>query len=227
MTAIAPAPLTKEAASHASDGFANFALVPTAWGLAGLRWRQVGNPGAPFAEPPSDALLTRIVTPGLAQTALRGRMAESGALEVLPESAGHFHRSTVPTWFPELLTYLQGYFSCQLRPAGQPEFLDVWAYWKPRLDLAVLTAFQLRVLSLVAQIPRGQVQTYGQIARTLGQPQAARAVGSALRANPWPILIPCHRVIGASGHLTGFTAPGGLDAKKRLLTLEGGANSRW
>ena len=81
------------------------------------------------------------------------------------------------------------------------------------------TAFQKQVLEVVARIPYGETASYGDIARYVGKPKAVRAVGSANRKNPLPIFIPCHRVIGSDGKLTGFN--GGLDAKRWLLELEG------
>jgi methylated-DNA-[protein]-cysteine S-methyltransferase len=68
-------------------------------------------------------------------------------------------------------------------------------------------------------IPRGQIATYGEIARRVGRPRAFRAVGNTMRLNPIPIVIPCHRVVGTNGDLTGFG--GGLSMKRRLLELEG------
>ncbi len=87
------------------------------------------------------------------------------------------------------------------------------------LDWQVLTGFQLEVLTRTAAIPYGQVLTYGQLAHELGTPGAARAVGSALGANPMPLVIPCHRVIGSNGQLRGYA--GGLEMKAFLLSLEG------
>lgn len=81
------------------------------------------------------------------------------------------------------------------------------------------TEFQLRVWEEVASIPYGTVRTYGAIARNLGDPNAVRAVGQAVGANPIAILIPCHRVVGADGSLTGYA--GGLDHKRELLRIEG------
>lgn len=72
-----------------------------------------------------------------------------------------------------------------------------------------------------AKIPRGQVRTYGWVARSIGKPGAARAVGQALAKNPFAPAVPCHRVVGADGRLTGFSAPGGVAAKRRLLQREG------
>lgn len=80
------------------------------------------------------------------------------------------------------------------------------------------TAFQLRVWQALMQIPYGAVVSYGELARKLGKPQACRAVGMANHANPLPILVPCHRVVGADGKLTGYR--GGLEIKRFLLNLE-------
>ena len=81
------------------------------------------------------------------------------------------------------------------------------------------TPFQIAVWAALRQIPYGEVRSYGDIARAIGKPGAARAVGMANHRNPIAIIIPCHRVIGADGSLTGYG--GGLDRKRFLLTLEG------
>lgn len=78
--------------------------------------------------------------------------------------------------------------------------------------------FQQQVWQLLRAIPYGETRTYGDLARDLGQPGAAQAVGAANGANPLSIVVPCHRVVGADGSLTGFA--GGLDAKRHLLALE-------
>jgi len=80
------------------------------------------------------------------------------------------------------------------------------------------TPFQEAVWRATRDIPWGETRTYGQIARTVGRPRAARAVGAAQAANPVPIIVPCHRVVGANGDLRGFG--GGLALKARLLALE-------
>jgi O-6-methylguanine DNA methyltransferase len=90
-----------------------------------------------------------------------------------------------------------------------------------RVDLAGLTPFQQRVLQAVARVPRGKVATYAEIARRIERPKAARAVGQALRRNPIPIVIPCHRVLASNGGLGGYTGRGGLRTKRQLLSLEG------
>jgi len=84
--------------------------------------------------------------------------------------------------------------------------------------LELLTPFRQAVLRATARIPRGEVNTYGGLARSLGRERAARAVGNALAANPFPLIIPCHRVIRSDGTIGGFT--GGEGIKRRLLELE-------
>jgi O-6-methylguanine DNA methyltransferase len=81
------------------------------------------------------------------------------------------------------------------------------------------TPFERSVWDELLAIPFGETRSYGEIARAIGRPEASRAVGRANGANPIPIVVPCHRVIGANGSLTGFG--GGLAAKARLLELEG------
>ena len=88
-------------------------------------------------------------------------------------------------------------------------------------DMTRYTPFCQAVWKACAGIPRGQVRTYGWIARRIGKPKAARAVGRALGANPFAPTVPCHRVVGADGTMTGFSAPGGVKAKRRLLKKEG------
>jgi methylated-DNA-[protein]-cysteine S-methyltransferase len=89
------------------------------------------------------------------------------------------------------------------------------------LDLSSLTNFQRQVLLATLQIPRGQIVTYGEIARRIGNPKSMRAVGQALGRNPIPIVIPCHRVIASNGSLGGYSGGGGLETKAKLLQLEG------
>jgi O-6-methylguanine DNA methyltransferase len=89
-----------------------------------------------------------------------------------------------------------------------------------RFDLRGVTEFERAVLLKAREIPRGEVRTYGWIAAQIGHPTAVRAVGSALRKNPVPILIPCHRVVRSDG-VIGNYALGGADSKRRILAAEG------
>ena len=86
------------------------------------------------------------------------------------------------------------------------------------------TPFQLEVWESLRRIPYGSTISYGELARRVGRPAASRAVGAANGRNPLPIVVPCHRVIGAGGDLTGFG--GGLEIKRALLELEGALASR-
>ena len=88
----------------------------------------------------------------------------------------------------------------------------------PPLDLSAGTAFQQRVWNGLLKIPRGETRSYGELARSLRNPRAFRAVGSACGANPVPVLVPCHRVLAANHKLGGYS--GGLDWKKKLLWRE-------
>lgn len=205
------------------------ALVPVSWGWCGVSWRVMGKGeglGEAFAGGQPDGLLCRIVMPGLSAARLRRRMEvlHGAALaEVLADGRGGFHPDTVPEWFGELVGFLEGYFSGGSGgSAAEAGWVDVWSYWEPRLDWSGLTEFQRAVLRVVARIPRGSVLTYGEVARRVGRAGAARAVGAVMRSNPWPVLVPCHRVVGSAGALTGFSAPGGVEAKRRMLEMEGG-----
>lgn len=100
--------------------------------------------------------------------------------------------------------------------AGEPAALDAIA-----LDDAALEEFARAVYAEARRIPSGETRTYGELATALGKPGAARAVGQALGRNPFPIVVPCHRVLAQGGRSGGFTAPGGLDTKARLLAIEG------
>lgn len=82
--------------------------------------------------------------------------------------------------------------------------------------------FEQRVYRAAQALLPGHTCTYGELARTIQEPAAMRAVGQALGANPWPLVVPCHRVLAAGGRLGGFSAPGGSDTKRRLLVLEAG-----
>lgn len=95
------------------------------------------------------------------------------------------------------------------------------------LDLDGFTPFQKEVYRVVAGIGYGSVLSYAGVAALCGSPKGARAVGGAMAKNRLPILIPCHRVLGATGSLTGFTAPGGVDSKRQLLLMEGGGAGCW
>jgi len=117
-----------------------------------------------------------------------------------------------PSWVAELASRLQSY------AAGNEERFD-----DVNLDLTHLSAFQNRVVRACRRIGRGRVRTYGELAAVSGSPRAARAVGSVMARNRYPIIVPCHRVVGSAGSLGGFSARDGINMKRRMLEMEGAA----
>jgi methylated-DNA-[protein]-cysteine S-methyltransferase len=108
---------------------------------------------------------------------------------------------------------------------AQAQLREYFAGRRKHFDLALAAAgtdFQRCVWKALETIPWGETQSYGALARKIGKPRAMRAVGAANGANPIPIVVPCHRVIGANGTLTGYG--GGLWRKQKLLALEGHSN---
>jgi methylated-DNA-[protein]-cysteine S-methyltransferase len=91
---------------------------------------------------------------------------------------------------------------------------------KVTLDMAGISPYNRRLYEAIRAIQPGETRTYGEIAADLGEPGAARAVGRAMGHNPWPIIVPCHRVVAAGGRTGGFSAYGGVDTKLRLLAIE-------
>ena len=89
------------------------------------------------------------------------------------------------------------------------------------VDMSAVDDFRRTVYTATRDVPAGRTRSYGEIARAIGRPDGARDVGTALAGNPFPIIVPCHRVVAANGALTGFSAPGGLATKRRMLELEG------
>lgn len=136
---------------------------------------------------------------------------DTDALSMVGFPEGAMRREPEPDWiynekpFAEAIRQLNEYF------AGDRQDFDL----PLRLDG---TEFQLLVLQELRRIPYGETTSYGDIAERIGRPKAVRAVGAANGRNPIPIIVPCHRVIGASGDLTGFG--GGLNTKEALLRLE-------
>jgi methylated-DNA-[protein]-cysteine S-methyltransferase len=120
------------------------------------------------------------------------------------EPLSGWHRDERP--FRDVVAQLSAYFS------GARKVFDV-------MHEAVGTPFQRRVWKALLHIPYGETISYGELARRIGNPRAVRAVGRANGANPIAVIVPCHRVIGANGTLTGYG--GGLERKAKLLALEG------
>jgi methylated-DNA-[protein]-cysteine S-methyltransferase len=140
---------------------------------------------------------------GLRGTTLPQPAAEAAQALLGPEAA---QAEAVPGAFAGLIDRFQAYFQ------GQRVAFD------DRLDLSTGTPFQQAVWAATRRIGYGETRTYRWVAGQMGRPLGARAVGQALGANPLPLIIPCHRVIGSDGGLAGFG--GGLEMKRYLLRLE-------
>jgi methylated-DNA-[protein]-cysteine S-methyltransferase len=116
-----------------------------------------------------------------------------------------------PPEIEQLIRQAQEHFTGKLH-----DFTDV------PLDWSQVTPFQKKVYLETQTTKAGHTTTYGELARRVGLgPEGARAVGVALGANPWPLIVPCHRVLAADGKMTGFSAPGGIRTKTRMLAIEG------
>jgi methylated-DNA-[protein]-cysteine S-methyltransferase len=114
-------------------------------------------------------------------------------------------------WYPELRQMLQ-----QFAAGSRVDFRKV------ELALPPMTAFQQAVIEATRRIPYGRTVSYAELALKAGYPRAARAVGNVMRSNCVPILVPCHRVVASAGKLGGFSAPQGVDLKRRMLDMEAG-----
>jgi len=136
---------------------------------------------------------------------------ENNALSMIGFPKGSMRREPEPDWIfneqplANACRQLREYFDGERRVFDLPLKLTG-------------TEFQISVLEALLDIPYGKTTSYGEIARRIGRPKAVRAVGAANGRNPIPIVVPCHRVIGSTGDLTGFG--GGLDTKEALLRLE-------
>jgi len=133
------------------------------------------------------------------------------ALHMIGFPKGSMRRDPEPDWI----------FNEDKLAAASEQLLEYFAGTRQEFDLPLHlsgTDFQVSVLEELLRIPYGETVSYGDIAKRIGRPKAVRAVGAANGRNPLPVIVPCHRVIGSSGDLTGFG--GGLDTKEALLRLE-------
>lgn len=128
---------------------------------------------------------------------------EAALLPMLPSKAQQ------SSWYPDLADRLRRYADGQV-----VNFSDI------PVKVDNTTPFTQRVMDLVQAIPYGQQMTYGQLAEAAGNPGAARAVGSVMRKNRVPLVVPCHRVVRNGGSIGAYSAPGGGDTKRRLLAME-------
>lgn len=152
---------------------------------------------------------------GTAIGTCRVRWSEAGISEVLmPRSRGltgrQFEASTdVPDGVRRAVTDMVALLDGEQRDLR-------WV----TLDDHYIDAFRRRVYAAIREIAPGSTASYGEVARAVHEPRAAREVGVALAQNPFPIIVPCHRVLSAGGELHGFSAPGGIATKRRMLEIE-------
>ncbi len=147
--------------------------------------------------------LTRFTLPEPSEESARARLASTGDAATAVEEW--------PAWVGAVVGRVRRHFDGDLQ-----DFSDVDLEW-PRVS-----EFQRSVYVQTQRIKAGFKRSYGDIAEALALgPGSARAVGVALATNPWPLIVPCHRVVSADDRMTGFSAPGGIRTKTRLLALEG------
>lgn len=180
------------------------ALFSTAFGECGLAWTSRGLVLVQLPEQTPAATLARMLQ-GIAR-----RSFAVGETATSPPRAAMADEGAPPDWARDAMSRLERHL------AGEDEDLSVIP-----LDMARVPPFFRRVYEEARAVPRGLVRSYAEIAAAAGSPAATRAVGQAMAKNPWPVVVPCHRVVGSAGKPGGFSAPGGLDTKARLLALEG------
>jgi methylated-DNA-[protein]-cysteine S-methyltransferase len=165
-------------------------VFDTLFGALGVAWHAQG--------------LTRVLLPDSHVGLTRQRL-----LHGLPASAELQAGEVPPAFVAQAIEQMRAHL------AGSPRHLR-----EVPLDLARVGPFEQRVYAAARALDPGRTCTYGELARAIEDPSALRAVGQALGHNPWPLVVPCHRVLAAGGGLGGFSAPGGADTKRRLLVHE-------
>jgi methylated-DNA-[protein]-cysteine S-methyltransferase len=147
---------------------------------------------------------------------------EKGVIEVLLPFSGESSAALtkrIRLLYPDAVH--ESYLTREAASSLQKYFAGERVNFDLPIDRGRFTPFQEKVYEAVSCIPYGSVKSYGEIAAQIGRPKSARGVGSAMARNPLPIIIPCHRVVGSSGNLTGYSAAGGVNSKKWLLLMEG------
>jgi methylated-DNA-[protein]-cysteine S-methyltransferase len=155
----------------------------------------------------SDAGLTWVQLPEEDRAATRTRLRSK-----VPEASRAMASAKLtPPWVKDAIARVRGHLG------GKAQDLT-----RVPLDVSRLTPFTVKVFRATQAVPAGRTATYGELARLAGSPGASRAVGRAMAQNPFPVVVPCHRVVAAGGGAGGFSAYGGLVTKEKILTLEGG-----
>lgn len=170
-----------------------YCLFETSLGYCGIAWREAGDSQTP---PAVTLFQLPEATPALTEE------------KIAVDCGGR--RSEPPPAIADVISKV-----CKHLAGDPQDFRDI------TLDLGAAGPFAQRVYAAIRDIPPGQTRTYGEIAKALNRPAAARAVGQALGKNPIALIIPCHRVLAAGGKPGGFSAYGGHATKTRMLAIEG------
>ncbi len=175
-----------------------YCVFETALGWCGIAWRERGDSAAPLA-------VTCLQLPEANAKMTESRMARR---------FGARKASAPPPRIAEVIEKIRKHLQGEVQ-----DFRDI------AIDLDGAGAFERQVYEAAREIPAGETRTYGELAKALGQPAAAREVGQALGRNPIGLIIPCHRVVAAGGKPGGFSAHGGRATKARMLAIEGATKS--
>jgi len=171
-----------------------YCLFETPLGSCGIAWSERGDSRTPPA-------VTLLQLPEATAKMTESRIARS---------SGAGESSAPPHRIAEVIKRVCKHLRCEFQ-----DFRDI------TVDLDGAGPFARQVYEAAREIPTGETRTYGELAKALGRPTAARAVGQALRRNPIALIIPCHRILAAGGHPGGFSAHGGLATKATMLAIEG------
>jgi methylated-DNA-[protein]-cysteine S-methyltransferase len=175
--------------------------------MARMPWTLFDTPIGSCGVAWSDAGLTWVQLPEEDRTATRARL-----LSKVPEGSRIMASARLtPPWVKDAIARVREHLG------GKPQDLT-----RVPLDVSRLTPFTVKVFRAAQSVPAGRTATYGELAGLAGSPGGSRAVGRAMATNPFPVIVPCHRVVAASGGAGGFSAYGGLVTKERILKLEGG-----
>ncbi|MDB4937058.1 MAG: methylated-DNA--protein-cysteine methyltransferase [Labilithrix sp.] len=166
-------------------------LFDTAVGRCGLAWNDAGLTWVQLPEEDRDATRARLLS----------KAGDAGTIA---------SAKTTPPWVKDAMARLREHL------AGKPQDLS-----RVPLDIARVPDFTAKIYRAAQAVPAGRTATYGELAGIAGSPGASRAVGRAMATNPWPVIVPCHRVVAAGGGAGGFSAYGGLVTKEKILKLEG------
>lgn len=167
-------------------------LFDTAIGSCGVAWNDAGLTWCQLPEEDRDATAARLVSK-------------------VPDAGPMAKPKSTPPWVKDAIARVREHL------AGKPQDLS-----RIPLDVSRVTPFTAKVFRAAQAVPAGRTVTYGDLAGVVGSPGASRAVGRAMATNPWPVIVPCHRVVAARGAPGGFSAYGGVVTKEKMLRLEGG-----